>query len=102
MKFVDMMKAVDNFTYTENGAGAYSSTGDPVLDAFGLLGGMMNSTEEAILNTFYKSFHSDRNLTMRMLFYFRDCRGGQGQRRVFRVILRSLAFNMLLKEVQES
>lgn len=93
MNFFDMMKEVNDFTYTENGAGAYRSTGNAVLDAFGSLGGMMHSPAEVILPTFYKAFNEDRNLSMRMLFYFRDIRGGQGMRRLFRIILRSLAKN---------
>ena len=91
MNFFDMMKEVNDFTYTENGAGAYRSTGNAVLDAFGSFGGMMHSDATSILNTFYKAFHEDRALSMRMLFYFRDIRGGQGMRRLFRIILRSLA-----------
>ena len=91
MTFLDMMKETDAFTYTENGAGAYSSTGDYVLDAFGSLGGMMNSGASTIIDTFMKAFNKDRNLSMRMLFYFRDPRGGQGMRRLFRIILRYLA-----------
>lgn len=93
MNFFDMMKEVNDFTYTENGAEAYRSTGNAVLDAFGSLGGMMHSSAEVILPTFYKAFNEDRNLSMRMLFYFRDIRGGQGMRRLFRIILRSLAKN---------
>ena len=75
MTFLDMMKEIDNFTYTENGAGAYSSTGNAVLDAFGTLGGMMNSSPEDIIRTFMKAFDKDPKLAMRMLFYFRDPRG---------------------------
>jgi hypothetical protein len=93
MNFFDMMKEVNDFTYTENGAGAYCSTGNAVLDAFGSLGGMMHSSAEDILSTFYRAFNEDRKLSMRMLFYFRDVRGGQGMRRLFRIILRSLAKN---------
>lgn len=93
MNFFDMMKEVNDFTYTENGAGAYRSTGNAVLDAFGSLGGMMHSDAASILNTFYKAFNQDRKLSMRMLFYFRDIRGGQGMRRLFRIIIRSLANN---------
>ena len=32
--FFDLMKEVNDFTLTENGAGAYKSTGDAVLDAY--------------------------------------------------------------------
>lgn len=93
MNFFDMMKEVNDFTHTENGAGAYRSTGNAVLDAFGSLGGMMHSDASSILNTFLKAFEEDEYMSMRMLFYFRDVRGGQGMRRLFRIILRYLAQN---------
>jgi len=89
--FLTALKEVDNFTYTENGAYAYRSTGNKVLDAFGSLGAMMNSDVDEILTTFYNAFYADRSLAMRLLFYVRDIRGGQGMRNVFRIILRSLA-----------
>ena len=93
MNFFDLMKEINDFTYTENGAGAYRSTGNAVLDAFGSLGGMMHSDTSSILNVFLKAFEEDEYMSMRMLFYFRDIRGGQGMRRPFRIILRYLAQN---------
>lgn len=89
--FLKSLKEVDNFTYTENGAGALKSTGNRVLDAFGTLGAMKDSDESQILNTFYGAFFENKELAIKLLFYIRDVRGGQGMRRVFRVILRSLA-----------
>lgn len=93
MNFFEMMQEVNDFTLTENGAGAYRSTGNAVLDAFGTLGGMMHSDTSSILNVFLKAFEEDAYMSMRMLFYFRDIRGGQGMRRLFRIILRYLAQN---------
>lgn len=90
--FLKELKAMDNYTVTENGAIALRSTGNAVLNAFGLLGAMTNSNQEYILDTFYRAFDEDPELAMRLLFYIRDVRGGQGQRRVFRIILRNLAF----------
>lgn len=89
--FVAMAKEISNYSYTENGALAYKSTGNKVLDAFGSLGAMKDSDAKDILNTFYGSFYEDRALAMKLLFYMRDIRGGQGMRRVFRVICNSLA-----------
>lgn len=89
--FIKAAQEIQNFTYTENGALAYKSTGNRVLDAFGSLAAMKDSEVFDILNTFYGAFYEDRRLAMRLLFYVRDIRGGQGMRRVFRVILSSLA-----------
>ena len=91
--FLLALKEVDNFTFTENGAIALKSTGNAVLDAFGSLGAMKDSSIEDILNIFYKAFYENKELALRLLFYIRDIRGGQGMRRVFRIIVRSLANN---------
>lgn len=90
--FVKALKEISNYTYTENGAVAYRSTGNAVLDAFGSLAAMKDSQVSDILDTFYAAFHADKELAVKLLFYVRDIRGGQGMRRVFRVIASSLAF----------
>lgn len=90
--FLNALKEADNFTFTENGAVALKSTGNSVLDAFGSLAAMKDSSDTDILNTFYRAFFADKELAMRLLFYVRDIRGGQGMRRIFRVIVRNLAF----------
>ncbi|MBP5631784.1 MAG: DUF2828 family protein, partial [Clostridia bacterium] len=82
-----------NFTETENGAVALRSTLDPVLDAFGSLGAMRYSEDEYIIRVFSKAYAANRELAMRLLFYIRDIRGGQGERKTFRVLARWLAEN---------
>lgn len=89
--FLEELKRVDNYTFTENGAVALKSTGNKMLDAFGSLAAMKDYSESLILNTFYRAFKEDPKMAMRLLFYVRDIRGGQGMRRVFRIIVRSLA-----------
>ena len=91
-RFLNALKEMDNFTETENGAVALSSTGKAVLDAFGTLAAMKNSPEDQILRTWQAAFNEDRELAMRLLFYVRDIRGGQGMRRVFRVIVKNMAY----------
>ena len=91
--FLNALKEMDNYTFTENGAVALHSTNSAVLDAFGSLAAMRFQDEKTILDTFYHAFYEDRELAMRLLFYVRDIRGGQGMRRVFRVIARNLAIN---------
>ena len=90
--FLNALKQMDNFTKTENGAVALSSTGHAVLDAFGSLAAMKDSPEEDILRTWQAAFSEDKELAMRLLFYVRDIRGGQGMRRVFRVIVKNMAY----------
>lgn len=85
---------MDNATCaTENGAVALNSTLNACLDAFGLLGAMKTRDAEDIVDVFAKAFAEDRRVAMRMLFYMRDIRGGQGTRRVFRVIVTWLGNN---------
>lgn len=92
MDFLTALKELDNYTTTENGAVALSSTGNAMLDAFGSLAAMKNSPEDDILRTFARAFKEDQALAMRLLFYVRDIRGGQGMRRVFRIIVKNMAY----------
>ena len=86
-KFLEELKEIQNFTTTENGAVAFRSTGNAMLDAFGSLGAMKDSSVESILKTFDLAFNENPEMAMKLLFYIRDVRGGQGMRRVFRVII---------------
>lgn len=90
MDFWQRLKETDNFTVTENGAVAYKSTLNACLDAFGSLGAMRRCDDTTIVSTFENAFNEDKVLAMRMLFWLRDIRGGIGERRAFRVILKWL------------
>ena len=91
MIFVNEMKKTNNWTSTENGAGAYKSTLSGCLDMFGSFGGMRQSSEQMVVNTFRSAFVEDPDFAVKMLFYFRDIRGGQGARRQFRIAIKWLA-----------
>lgn len=80
-----------NKTVTQNGAVAYVSAGSDCLDLFASIGAMRNCPESEIWNRFYKAFCEDKLLAMKILFYARDIRGGIGERRVFRIIIKKLA-----------
>lgn len=80
-------------TFTTNGALAYSSTMDPVLDFYQRSGAMRGVSEREIVELFKKAYRSNKELALRALFYTRDIRGGQGERRTFRVILKWLGKN---------
>ena len=90
-KLLEAIEDEQNFTETENGAGAYKSTLSACLDAFGALGAARRWGEEDIAEMYSKAFSEDPVLAIRMAFYFRDVREGQGERRVFHIILRWLA-----------
>ena len=90
---VDAMKYVAAEKETENGAYALNSSMDALLDLFGTIGALRTRSEDEIVNKFIKAYMEDKTLALKMLFYARDARGGLGERRTFRVILRYLANN---------
>jgi len=78
-------------TATQNGAGAYESSGSHLLNFFSSLGGIRNKGDEEILGLWGAAYGEQKTLALRALFYARDIRGGQGIRSAFRVIVRDLA-----------
>ena len=90
---MNYLKNEANKTFTENGAITYKSSLDECLDLFASIGALRRSSEKEIVDRFIRSFAADRDITMKILFYCRDIRGGLGERRVFREIIRWLAFN---------
>lgn len=90
-QFLHDMKKETNFTTTENGAGAYKSTLNACLDMFGSMGAMRHSDDAEIQSMFEKAFREDPDFAVKMAFYFRDIRGGQGTRRQFRLMMQWLA-----------
>jgi hypothetical protein len=90
---VTVLENANSLTVTENFALTYKSTLNYLLDFFGNAGGMRNRSESDIISLFTKAFAEDRLLALKTLFYIRDVRGGQGERRTFRVILHWLANN---------
>ena len=91
--FMNAMKNDANYTYTENGAVTYKSTLNGLLDFFALGGAYRTRSDEDCILLFTKAFKEDAVHALKCLFYLRDVRGGQGERRLFRVITKWLAEN---------
>jgi len=90
MSFINELHTSTNKTArTENGAISNTSTLNPVLDFFSKAGAMRGREAEAF-SLFQKAFDADPQNAIRVLFYLRDIRGGQGERSVFRYILKQL------------
>ena len=85
------MASISTDKLTENGAYAHSSTKNPLLDFFGECGALRRRSDEDILRLFMAAFAYDETHALKALFYTRDIRGGQGERRTFRTIIRHLA-----------
>ena len=87
------LKNEANLTHTENGAVTYRSTQSECLDLFATIGALRRESDEEITNRFLRAYAEDADLAMKTLFFARDVRGGIGERRVFRTILKWLAEN---------
>ena len=91
MNFSDVMREESKWTKTENGADAKNTTDSALLDMFATIGSMRGRSEDKIIQKFELAFQEDPLGAMRCLFWVRDCRGGAGERRVFRVLLPYIA-----------
>ena len=87
------LKREANTAYTANGAVSNASTMSDCLDFFATAGALRNASDEEITARFIRAFAEDRHIAMKTLFFARDIRGGLGERRAFRVIIRYLADN---------
>ena len=85
------LKTEANRALTENGAAALLSAGSDCLDLFAAIGALRNADEQEIIVRFVRAYAEDRDLALKMLFYSRDIRGGLGERRVFRTVLKYMA-----------
>ena len=80
-----------NYSVTENGAIGYRTSGKELVDLNFAVSSMRGMSEENIYNKFTKAYFEDKMMALRWLFFARDVRGGLGERRLFRVILKNMA-----------
>ena len=89
--FLNGMKSATNYTYTENGAVTHKTTMDSLMDLFAMGAAYRTRTDEDCIFLFKQAFDENPTYALKCLFYIRDVRGGQGERRFFRVITKWLA-----------
>lgn len=88
---LNAMKQMDNITRTENGGVTYKSTMNGLMDLFAMGGAYRKRSDADVILLFDKAFQEDETYALKCLFYLRDVRGGQGERRFFRVVIKWLA-----------
>lgn len=92
-KFMNGLTNATNFITTENGAIAHRTTKSDLLDMFALGAAMRSRSVEDVILMFKKAYEENPTYALKCLFYIGDCRGGQGERRFFRVCIKWLANN---------
>lgn len=93
MSYLNNLKQANNYKLTTNGATTHASTLNGLMDLFAMGGSYRNRSDDDCIALFKKAFEEDESYAMKCLFYLRDCREGQGERRFFRVVLKWLADN---------
>ena len=89
--FLSLLKKENNFTTTENGAIALKSTTSSLVDLFGCIGSLRMRGIDEIERLFSGAYSEDALLATKMAFYARNIRGGLGERRTFRAIIKYLS-----------
>lgn len=92
--FNEMQKELNNAkSVTTNGAIAYKTAGQKLLDFNFSVSAMRNMIPMDIANQFMKVFFEDKKTAIEYLFYLGDIREGLGERRAFRASLHYIVHN---------
>ncbi len=91
MSYLENLQTEANYTCTLNGAKTHGSTGDACLDFFAVAGGMRYRWADEQIRLFDRAYIETPDLAMKLLFYLRDIRGGMGERKLFRTLMRHVA-----------
>ena len=79
-----------NYSVTENGALGYRTSGKELTDLNFAVASMRGMNEKTIYDKFTKAYFEDKMMALRWLFFARDVRGGLGERRLFRTVLKNM------------
>ena len=91
MNFAELLTREAAWTRTENGAVALNTTGEACLDLFSCIGALREADQQRIERLFAEAYKEDALFATKLAFYGRDVRGGLGERRTFRILLRYMA-----------
>ena len=87
------LKNATNIGLTENGAIKRFTTTSALLDLFSMGAAMRKRSNDDVILMFKNAYEENPEYALKCLFYIRDCREGQGERRFFRVCMNWLARN---------
>ena len=85
-------KEIGNRSITENGAVGYRSSGSALVDLNYMVSSLRNTSTGDIEMLFHMAYMENREYALKWLFFARDIRGGLGERRLFRIIYKYLAW----------
>lgn len=89
--FLHGLTEYSNIKLTENGSKAYKSTNSALYDCFAFGGAYRKRSDEDCILLFKNAYKENPEYALKCLFYLRDCRGGAGERRFWRVCAHWLA-----------
>ncbi len=92
-KYLNKLIDENNYSLTENGGITHKTSKSYLLDMFAMGAAMRNRSNEDIILLFKNAFEENPIYALKCLFYIRDIRGGQGERRFFRLCIKWLANN---------
>ena len=93
MTFANAMRQQTEVAATENGAKAFNTTKNPLLDMFGVVGALRSREDSDITKMYAAAFAEDKLLATKLAFYARNVRGGLGERDTSRILFKYLAYN---------
>jgi len=97
-----LVQSMQNNTFTTNGASTYKSSLSPLVDWFFHSGSFRYASKTDILEAWEKVWNANPEAALRLLFYTRDIRGGQGERNAARIVFEHLATDAKAYPVFES
>ena len=77
MNFAQTAKLASTIKQTENGAVAYNTTNNALLDLFAQIGALRPRSEAEIATKYADAYAVDAELATKMLFYCGNIRGGK-------------------------
>ncbi len=89
--FINNLTNATNYTHTENGAITHKTTRSALLDLFAMGAAFRKRSDMDVIMLFKKAYEENPVYALKCLFYIRDVRGGQGERRFFRSCMRWLS-----------